>query len=232
MVERWRGPIAARMGDDQHLVDAALRWVEIESRGDTCSTGIAGREAGIFQLDFPGDGKYGATFAGLMDICKRSHGTKLGDLSWMTPADMDMEVGAGVRKFKAAVDYVRKVFADNGVTWPENTFDFGAAVKQVHASPAVLGELLPKIAHRDGPPASWKELHQKVMEIPADQMSGVDKNGHPYGLRLLALSPSKHGLKNRLEDTLRNSEEFAIGWPTSSNTGDDVELEVTDVSPA
>ena len=169
-----------------------------------CSVG-APTEVGIFQLFFPGDSKYGATLDGLRALCAKSKRQNPRDLSWLTEADLDMQVGAGIRKMLAARDTVRRVFSQNRVSWPEASFDFGSAVKQIHATPAVIVELLPKITRRDGaPPSSWSDLRQKVMSFPAAQMGP--------GLRRLWNAPSKHGLRNRLEDTLRNAEFVGRAW--------------------
>ena len=202
LVERWRGEVAKRAKDLP--VDAILEWIRIESGGDMCSTGLPS-EVGIFQLMFPGDAKYGATLEGLRAICQKSKAQNPRDLSWLSEADLDMQVGAGIRKMLAARDSVRKVFAQHNVRWSEASFDFGSAVKQIHAAPAVIVELLPKIARRDGAaPSSWNELRQKAMSFPVAQMG--------QGLTRLANAPSKHGLKNRLEDTLRNAEFVGRVW--------------------
>lgn len=218
LVERWRPEVTARAGDLP--VDPLLRWIEMESGGDMDSRGMPNREIGIWQLDYPGDGKkFGGSFAQLEDIARRSNErSNPFDLSWLSDEELDVEVGAGIRMITAARNTVRRVLGENGIAWPESSFDFGTAIKQIHATPAVITELLPKITKREGrPPANWKELHRLVNEFPIDQMSGVYPAGHkfagkPYGLRLLALAPSKHGLKNRLEDTLRNAEEFGKVW--------------------
>lgn len=213
LVERWRPEVEQRAGDLP--VDPILKWIEMESGGDMDSRGMAGREIGIFQLDYPGDGKrYGGSFAQLEDIARRSNERENPfDLSWLTAEELDAEVGAGIRMMHGARKTVREVLAKNGIAWPESSFDFGTAIKQIHATPAVITQLIPKITKRDGkPPADWNELHRLVNEFPVDQMDGLDKLGRPYGLRLLALSPSKHGLKNRLEDTLRNAEIFGHAW--------------------
>jgi hypothetical protein len=202
LVERWRNEVTKRAKDLP--VAAILEWIRIESGGDMCSTGLPS-EVGIFQLMFPGDAKYGATLEGLRAICQKSKTQNPRDLSWLTEADLDMQVGAGIQKMLAARDSVRKVFAQHNVRWPETSFDFGSAVKQIHAAPAVIVELLPKIARRDGaPPSSWNDLRQKVMSFPVAQMG--------QGLTRLANAPSKHGLKNRLEDTLRNAEFVGRAW--------------------
>ena len=202
LVERWRSEVAKRAKDLP--VDAILEWIRIESGGDMCSTGLPS-EVGIFQLMFPGDAKYGATLEGLRAICQKSKTQNPRDLSWLSEADLDMQVGAGIRKMLAARDSVRKVFAQHNVRWPEASFDFGSAVKQIHAAPAVIVELLPKIARRDGAaPSSWNDLRQKAMSFPVAQMG--------QGLARLANAPSKHGLKNRLEDTLRNAEFVGRLW--------------------
>jgi hypothetical protein len=195
LVERWRPEVARRAGDLP--VDGVLQWIQIESGGDTCGTGSPS-ELGIFQLNFPGDAKYGATIEGLRSICQRSKGRKNpADLSWMTPTDLDMEVGAGIAKVRAARDEARRALAAAGVTWPEDSIDFWSAVKQIHATPAVINELLPKIAKASGPPASWADLRERVMTFPVDQVGP--------GLQRLSRTPSQHHLRNRLEDTMRNA---------------------------
>lgn len=202
LVERWRGEVARRAKDLP--VDAILEWIRIESGGDMCSTGTP-MEVGIFQLMFPGDAKYGATLEGLRALCKKSQQQNPADLSWLSEADLDMQVGAGIRKILAARDEVRRVFASSGVSWPEASFDFGSAVKQIHAAPAVITELVPKIARRDGsPPASWSNLRERAMAFPVDLMGS--------GLAALSRAPSKYRLRNRLEDTLRNAEFVGRAW--------------------
>jgi len=122
-----------------------------------------------------------------------------------------MEVGAGIRKVSAARDTVRRVFAQTGVKWPETSFDFGSAVKQIHATPAVITELVPKIA-RDGKPiSSWADLRQRVLAFPVSQMGD--------GLRSLALAKSKHGLPNRLDDTMSNAEIVGRAWGSALDHG-------------
>ena len=208
LVERWRDEVSKRAKDLP--VDAILEWIRIESGGDMCSTGNP-NEVGIFQLFFPGDAKYGATLDGLRAICGKSKRQNPRDISWLTEAELDMQVGAGIRKVLASRERVRQVFAQHGVRWPEGSFDFGSAVKQIHATPAVITELLPKITRRDGaPPASWSELRQKVMSFPVDQMG--------TGLRRLWNAPSKHGLANRLEDTLRNAEFVGRVWGSAARS--------------
>ena len=201
LVERWRHEVEKRA---QGLpVDAILEWIRIESGGDMCSVGLP-TEVGIFQLMFPGDAKYGATLEGLRALCERSRHQKASDISWLSDADLDMQVGAGIRKILASRDTLRRVFAQNGVTWPETSFDFGSAIKQLHAAPAVITELVPKITRQGGPPASWNALRRRVMSFPVAQMG--------QGLQALANTPSKAGLRNRLEDTMRNAEFVGRAW--------------------
>jgi hypothetical protein len=205
LVERWRNEVEKRAKGLP--VPAILEWIRIESGGDMCSIG-GPTEVGIFQLMFPGDAKYGATLEGLRALCEKSKQHNPADISWLSDADLDMQVGAGIRLILDARDTVRKVFAQNGVVWPETSFDFGSAVKQIHATPAVITELIPKITRRDGsPPSSWSDLRSKVMAFPVDQMGP--------GLRRLASLPSKHGLANLLEDTLRNAEFVGRAWASA-----------------
>ena len=202
LVERWRDEVAKRAKDLP--VDAILEWIRIESGGDMCSVGNP-NEVGIFQLFFPSDAKHGATLDGLRAICGKSKRQNPRDISWLSEAELDMQVGAGISKVLASRERVRQVFGQNGVAWPEGSFDFGSAVKQIHATPAVITELLPKITRRDGvAPASWSELRKKVMSFPVAQMG--------TGLTRLWNAPSRRGLKNRLEDTMGNAEEVGRVW--------------------
>jgi hypothetical protein len=207
LVERWRNEVAKRAKDLP--VDAILEWIRIESGGDMCSTGNA-REIGLFQLDFPDDAKYGATLEGLRAICAKSKSQNPADISWLSESELDMEVGAGIRKILAARDTVRHVFSTSGVHWPETSYDFGSAVKQIHATPAVITELLPKISRQGGAPSDWADLRRRVMTFPVDQMGP--------GLRTLWNTPSRHGLQNRLEDTLSNAELVGRAWGISTRT--------------
>lgn len=201
LVERWRGEVSRRSKDLP--VPALLEWIRSESGGDMCSIGTPS-EVGIFQLMFPGDAKYGATLEGLRAICRKSQHQDPSDIAWLSEGELDMQVGAGIRKVQAARDEVRRVFMQNRVTWPETSFDFGAAVKQIHAAPAVITELVPKLTRQGGPPASWNELRRRVMAFPIEQMGS--------GLRALWNLPSKHGLRNRLEDTMTNAENVGRAW--------------------
>jgi hypothetical protein len=203
LVERWRHEVEKRAQDLP--VNALLEWIRIESGGDMDASGLS-NEAGIWQLMFPDDARYGASLDALKALAVKSRTQNPRDISWLSDADLDMQVGSGIRKVAAARDLVRRVFAANNVSWPETSFDFGSAVKQIHAAPAVITELVPKITRQSGPPSSWADLRRKVMSFPVDQMGS--------GLRRLALSPSKHGLANRLEDTLRNAEFVGRAWAT------------------
>lgn len=204
LVERWRGEVSRRAKDLP--VPAILEWIRMESGGDMCSAGTPG-EVGIFQLMFPADAKYGATLEGLRAICRKSQQQDPSDISWLSEGEMDMQVGAGIRKVLAARDEVRGAFLQNRIAWPETSFDFGSAVKQIHAAPAVITELLPKLVRQGGAPASWSELRQRALAFPVEQMG--------TGLRSLARAPSRHGLRNRLEDTLNNAEGVGRAWAAS-----------------
>jgi len=201
LVERWRREVVKRANGLPST--PILEWIRLESGGDMCSIGNP-NEAGIFQLSFPADAKYGATLQGLRSICKKSQSQNPADISWLSEGELDMEVGAGIRKILAARDEVRRIFAATSVNWPETSFDFGSAVKQIHAAPAVISELVPKISRQSGPPGNWNDLRHRVMTFPAAQMGS--------GLRALWNAPSHHGLQNRLEDTLENAEFVGRAW--------------------
>lgn len=209
LVERWRSELARRAGDIP--VDALLAWILIESGGNLSSTGLS-TEVGPFQLNLaPGseDHVYGATLEGLRDIARRSDapGHNPADLSWMSDADLDQAIGAGVRKVAAARNDIRRILAQSGLAWPENSYDFGSAVKQVHALPSVIYELMPKVAAAaraaGAPLRGWNDFHQHVMALPANQTGAAA----PY-----AAAPSQHHLHSRLEDTLDNAEIAGSAW--------------------
>jgi hypothetical protein len=71
----------------------------------------------------------------------------------------------------------------------------------------VIMELLPKLTRHGGPPVNWGELRRRALTFPIDQMG--------TGLRSLARAPSRHGLRNRLEDTLNNAEGVGRVWALS-----------------
>jgi hypothetical protein len=214
LVERWRGEVAKRAGDLP--VNALLKWIEIEGDGGDMDPKGLPNEAGIWQLFFPDDAKYGATLEGLKAIAAKSNaraaqGKNPLDISWLSPAELDMEVGAGIAKVKAARDVVRKTLAATGVSWPEWSFDFGSAVKQVHAGgTSTIAELLPKVTHAGGPPRTWGEFRQRALAFPVSQLNP--------GIQALANAPSRHGLKNRLEDTMANAEIIGHAWAGSAGT--------------
>jgi len=205
LVERWRPYVAAFAVPIGLPVDALLEWIRIESGGDMAATGLP-TEAGIWQLMFPGDAKYGATLDVLKAIAVKSNAPGFGGIPSLSPAELDTEVGAGVRKVAAAREVVHGILHAAGVNWPDTSFDFGAAVKQVHALPAVLGELLPQVAKLG--PMTWADFRKRVVAFPASRMSP--------GLAKFALAPSKHGLANRIEDTMANAEEVGRAWAVSS----------------
>jgi hypothetical protein len=207
LVERWRGFVTAYAAPLGLPVDPILRWLEIESGGDTCAVG-AWYELGVFQLNLNpaesgNNSRFGATIDGLKAICAKSNRPGF-TIAQLTPAEVDMEIGAGVRMVAEARDRIRATFADAGVRWPENTFDFGSAVKQIHALPAVVFELLPQIARASGPPLDWAHFRASVIAFPRAQMGA--------GLQPYAMAPSKHGLSSRLEDTLSNAEAVGHAW--------------------
>jgi len=239
LVERWRPEVTRAAQKYGVPVDPALKWIQIESGGDLSSIGSP-FEVGPFQLNLNpheagNDGRFGATLEGLRVVARKSderakQHQDVSDVSWLTPAELDMAIGAGVRKVASAIQTARDMFAKTNTSWPEISPDFGNAVKQIHAAPAVVTELLPKIVARDGrSPSNWEELHRLAMAFPVAQMGD--------GLRSLANSPSKHGLVNRLEDTLFNAEEFGQAskfgpaWPGNGGVTR-VTLEVTDVREA
>lgn len=158
------------------------------------SVGIPNVEAGIFQTFHPADDKHGATFAQLRTGCTGS------TLTNPNAVNRELQIRSGLNFVRAKRDIARMHLFNVGARWDESSSDFWTMVKQEHALPCVPVELLPRVAARLGrPPATWDEFRTAVMAMPASEMGP--------GCQRFANSPSKHGLRNRLEDTLRNAEE-------------------------
>jgi len=195
-VEQWRGLMSTAGGDLP--IEFLLSWLQHESGGNPCSTGIPNVEAGIFQTFHPADDRFGATFTQLRAGCSGQSVTDPGAVN------RSLQVQSGLNFVRGKRDAARSHLSRVGANWGENTADFWSMVKQEHALPCVASELLPLMTRKLGrPPGSWAEFRAAVMATPAAEMS---VGGAP-GCARFAGSPSKQGRRNRLEDTLANAEE-------------------------
>ena len=97
----------------------------------------------------------------------------------------------------------RRMIASTGVKWTETSQDFWAAVKQSHASgESCLIELLPIVVSSLGPSITYAQFRAAAI---ATKSASVKSSG----LQALLASPSKEGLRNRLDDCFANAVDTA-----------------------
>ncbi len=189
--EQWR-PLFQKYGSDLPQ-DFLVAWLHNESGGNPCSLGIPNVEAGIFQTYHPADDKYGATFSQLRAGCS---GSTLVNPSLV---DRDLQVRSGLNYVRGKIAAAQTHMFAAGVNWPMSSPDFWIAVKQEHALPCVMGDLLPRVTSRFGPPPDWDTFKRQALSLSPTEMGS--------GCAGFARSPSLHGLQNRIADTMRNAEE-------------------------
>jgi len=170
-VEAWRALVQQRADADMPI-DSLMAWLDHESGGNPCSTGIIKTdgtivEAGIAQTYHPDDDRFGATVAQLRASCT---GTSQTPARALTSAERELQVKVFLAYVRAKRDAARKQLADVGADWPESSADFWALVKLQHALPGLPKLFLPAAKKKLGrAPASWKEFRATV-----DGMSSVE----------------------------------------------------------
>lgn len=197
LVERWRSFVVDNNDAvDPQDVDANLMWIQVESGGNTCSRGIPGVEAGIYQLFFPDDARFGATFDELAVGCGEGPGGT--DLQ-LTDEQKRKQVSSGMNKVADCRTKARLARDRNSLSWAEDTKDFWALVKLVHAGGAgYVNDFLPQVVGAGGPPDTFETLYERMLDFDASNITNP-------AIRNNALSPSTGGLRNRMEDILANS---------------------------
>lgn len=198
LVERWRDLIIEENDAlDPQDVDANLMWIQVESGGNTCSRGIPGVEAGIYQLFFPDDARFGATFAELAAGCGEGPG---GTDAPLTDAQKRKQVTSGMAKVADCRAKARAAKERNNITWSEDTKDFWALVKLVHAGGSgYVNDFLPQIVADGGPPSTFDDLYRRMLDFDPSRITNP-------AIRANATSASHTGLSNRMEDILANSQ--------------------------
>ncbi|HZJ67683.1 MAG TPA: hypothetical protein VFD36_29470 [Kofleriaceae bacterium] len=192
-VEQWRS-FFRRLAPDLPT-DFLLAWLAKESGGNPCALGIPGVEAGIFQTFHPADDRFGATFAQLRAPC----GTGQSLARAMSSDEAELQARAGANFVRGKVADAKRHLAAVGWNLSTSSADFWNAVKQEHALPCVMGDLLPRVRAQLGrAPRSWAEFHQVAIAMPASQTGSCSG---------FAAAPSVRGLRSRLEDTFANAEE-------------------------
>lgn len=201
-VEQWR-PLVQRMAPDLPI-DFLMAFLDEESGGNPCSTGIPNVEAGLFQTFHPHDDRFGATFAQLRANCSGS--TVIAPLS---DDQQTLHVVSGVNLVRDLIQRARSALGSVGAIWPESSTDFWNFVKLGHGLPAMQTDLMRVIVGSLGrAPLTWTEFRNAAMSLPPNQ--------YPASLINFALAPSKAGRRNRIEDVLANAEHagrFGGGLP-------------------
>jgi len=191
--EEWRSRFAEMAPDLP--TDFLIAWLDKESGGNPCSLGMTDPnkfEAGIFQTMHPADDRFGATADQLRQGCS---GQMVVDPSMV---DYDLQASHGLNFVRGKVMAAQMHLLAAGVPWTTDSSDFWKAVKQEHALPCVMGDLLPRVVKRFGPPDSFGTFREQAMSFSPSE------TGSCAGFMA---SPSFRGLRNRLEDTMANAEE-------------------------
>lgn len=166
-VEQWRSKV-----DDNGCempTDFVLAFIEHESGGNPCSTGIPGKEAGIGQIffDVAGSTVSGATFAQLRKGCS---GQTVTDRS---AVDDDAQVSSTCSEIDGFTNRSSSQLADVGADW--NGLDFAKLVKMQHNLPAIPKSLLPSVTSDLGrAPADWDEWKEACLALTTDQLQAID----------------------------------------------------------
>lgn len=189
--ERWRSQLASMAPDIP--TNFLIAWLEEESGGNPCSLGITTpgkQEAGIWQTMHPQDDKYGATYDQLRQGCT---GQTVTDAS---AVDNTAQM-AGINMVRDYMARTTAQLAAVGVPWGPDSSDYWKAVKSIHGLPCILSDLLPRVVAKSGPPATWDDFRDKVMQMSPSEMGA--------GCAAFFVSPSHEGTQNRLDDIFSNA---------------------------
>jgi hypothetical protein len=173
-VERWR-PLVTELANGIN-VDFLLTWIQHESGGNPCATGIANKETGLFQSYHPHDDRHGATFAELRAACLP--GKQTADRPF-TDAERRLQVSAGIALARACMKTATSTLQAIGAQW--STRDRYCLTKLVHALPSYAYRFPRAYAARYGrPPASWTELRAWVRSLSEDEAIAIDRAVRPW----------------------------------------------------
>lgn len=173
-VEAWRPLVEEYAGDMP--VNFLLACVRFESFGNPCALGKAGVEAGLFQLYFPDDARFGATFQQLRAGCSGAKLTRT-----LTDDERVRQVRTGCVMETSHRTKARNQVASNGLSWTEDTVDFWKLVKIQHGLPAVPKSFLPAYARTfGGPPASFAVWGEWVLSLSRSEVGSIDSGVDDY----------------------------------------------------
>ncbi len=173
-VERWRS-LVTELANGLN-VDFLLTWIQHESGGHPCATGIPGKETGLFQTYHPHDDRHGATFDGLRTACAPGKQTEQRPL---TEAEQRLQVATGIALVRACVEVATTALKGVGAQW--GVRDRYCLAKLVHALPAYVYRFPKAYADKhERPPRSWAEFRTWVRSLPEDAVIAIDKGVRPW----------------------------------------------------
>lgn len=172
----------------------AMAWLAVESGGNPCAVGEATatgpdgypREVGLFQMYNPDDFKEaGASASEICSYCVRppagpktkrakdggyadgsavNHGRMA--VAQLTPEQVVKHVGLGISMIKAKERYADQYLRASHVPWAADSPDYWAAVKAVHAYPAIVASGISAVTRKLGrAPSSWHEFRSTYEAI-------------------------------------------------------------------
>lgn len=173
-VERWRSLVASLANGLD--VDFLLTWIQHESGGLPCATGIPNKETGLFQSYHPHDDRHGATFEALRTACEPGKQTAYRPL---TDAEQRLQVSTGIALVRACMEVATSTLKAIGAEW--STRDRYCLAKLVHALPAYVYRFPKAYADKHGrPPASWAEFRTWVRSLPDTTVIAIARAVRPW----------------------------------------------------
>jgi hypothetical protein len=173
-VERWR-PLVTELANGID-VDFLLTWIQHESGGHPCATGIPNQETGLFQTFHPHDDRHGATFKTLRAACLPGKHTAHRPL---TDAEQRLQVSVGIKLARACLNTATSTLSAIGAQW--STRDRYCLAKLVHALPAYVYRFPKAYAVKHGrPPATWAEFRAWVRSLSDDDVIAIDRAVRPW----------------------------------------------------
>jgi hypothetical protein len=124
--EAWRDEMIAAC--PEVYINFVLRWLQVESGGNQCSTGMGGREAGIAQIDFLDGPTCGTSFQALRAYCSGQQQTR-----GMTADERRVQVTSAAALIRKCLAAARGHLAASGLSWSND--DTLRLAKMVHALP-------------------------------------------------------------------------------------------------
>ncbi len=166
-VEVWRPVLEQECGEID--VDFCLAWLQRESDGQVCSTGLKtpdgfNKEAGIFQLFFehPGDVQFGTTSEQQLAACRAGRR----QFHQLTDEDKRIQVRPGIAMIRKFRERALSELHDAGLTWGNQ--DVYRLTKMHHALPALTRAFIVKLK-----PSSFADYRARVTAMSFHEVEAI-----------------------------------------------------------